>query len=170
VALFALAGVLFKSQNASPAATPKPAAVSTERRFEEFSGKVVGVADGDTITVMREGRGAKIRLYGVDAPEKHQPFGTQAKKFTSNLVFGKIVTVEIRDIDRRWGRLVGDVKLSDGTKLSEELVKAGMAWWYEKYASKDEHLRILQMAAKADRRGLWVDPNPVPPWEFRRKK
>jgi len=105
---------------------------------DQFAGKVVGISDGDTISVLREGKAVKVRLYGVDALEKAQAFGTQARKFTSDLVFQRDVTVEIRAIDR-YGRLVGEVLLPDGWSLGHELVRAGLAWWYRQYAPPTPH-------------------------------
>ena len=95
---------------------------------EQFTGKVVGISDGDTISVLREGRAVKVRLYGVDAPEKAQAFGTQARTFTSDAAFQQTVTVEVHTTDR-YGRLVGGVLFPDGRSLNQELVRAGMAWW-----------------------------------------
>src|SRR5215467_4060854 len=83
---------------------------------EQFTGKVVGIADGDTISVLREGKAVKVRLHGVDTPEKAQAFGTQARKFTGELVFKQTVTVAIWSTDR-YGRLVGEVLLPDGRSL-----------------------------------------------------
>jgi micrococcal nuclease len=93
---------------------------------EDFSGRVVAVTDGDTIRVLRNRREVRVRLYGVDAPESKQPFGSRAKQFTSGLVFGKAVTVRVRDVDR-YGRTVGEVILPDGRNLNQEIVKAGFA-------------------------------------------
>src|SRR2546422_9117216 len=101
-----------------------------------FTGKVVGVTDGDTISVMHNGRAEKIRLHGIDCPEKGQAFGQRAKQFTSTLVFGKEVTVTVQDSDK-YGRTIGEVTLLDGRVLNHELVKAGLAWWYRKYAPED---------------------------------
>src|SRR5438094_4600286 len=101
--------------------------------FADFSGRVVGVTDGDTIKVMHNGRAEKIRLYGIDCPEKRQAFGTKAKQFTSGQAFGKDVTVQVKDTDR-YGRTVGIVILPDGRSLNEELVYQGLAWWYRKYS------------------------------------
>jgi endonuclease YncB( thermonuclease family) len=97
------------------------------RYAEQFTGKVVGILDGDTIRVLRGGKAVKVRLHGVDTPEKAQAFGTQARKFTSDLAFQRDVTVQIRATDR-YGRLVGDVLLPDGRSLNQELVRAGLAW------------------------------------------
>src|SRR2546430_1057502 len=112
-----------------------------------FTGKVVGVADGDTLTVLHNGRGEKIRLYGIDCPERGQPFGTVAKQFTSALVFGKEVTVAVQDSDK-YGRKIGEVKLLDGRVLNRELVKAGLAWWYRHYAPGDTALAGLETEAR----------------------
>src|SRR5215475_7442225 len=87
---------------------------------DQFTGKVVGISDGDTISVLREGKAVKVRLYGIDTPEKAQAFGTQARKFTSDLAFQRDVTVQIHATDR-YGRLVGEVLLPDGRSLNQEL-------------------------------------------------
>src|SRR5206468_6700975 len=99
----------------------------------EFHGRVVGVADGDTITVLHDGRPEKLRLYGIDAPEKRQAFGQRAKEFTAGLAFGTTVTVRVRDHDR-YRRTVAEVVLPDGRSLNQELVRAGYAWWYRRYS------------------------------------
>ena len=134
---------------------------------EQFTGKVVGISDGDTLSVLREGKAVKVRLHSVDTPEKAQAFGTQARKLTGDLVFQQTVTVVIRDTDR-YGRLVGDVLLPDGRSLNQELVKAGMAWWYRQYAPNDTTLAQLEAEARTAKRGLWADATPVAPWEWRR--
>lgn len=136
---------------------------------ETVKGKVVSVADGDTITVLQDKVQIKVRLHGVDAPEKAQDFGTAARKFTSDLCFGKEVTVEVTDTDR-YGRKVGKVTLPDGQLLNHELVAAGMAHWYEAYAPNDTTLKQLQADAKAAKRGLWSRTDVVLPWEFRKSK
>ena len=132
---------------------------------EEFRGKVVRVLDGDTIEVMHHGQAERIRLNGIDCPEKAQPFGERAKKYTSSLAFGETVTAIVKDTDR-YGRTVAEILLPDGRSLNRELVKAGLAWWYRKY-STDATLGQLEAEARAARRGLWADSNPVPPWEWR---
>jgi len=135
-----------------------------------WQGKVVGVSDGDTMTVMHDGRGEKIRFYGVDCPESHQDFGQKAKKFTSSMVFGKVVDVEPVVTDR-YGRTVGLVKI-DGKYLSEEIIRAGLGWVYTKYCDKPfcSGWKKLEAQARQNKSGLWTMPNPVPPWEFRRGK
>jgi endonuclease YncB( thermonuclease family) len=99
--------------------------VPTGARGEAFTGLVVGISDGDTLRVVRDGHAVKVRLYGVDAPEKGQAFGTAARQATAALAFQQTVTVEVRATDR-WGRLVGAVRLPDGRNLSHELVRAGL--------------------------------------------
>jgi endonuclease YncB( thermonuclease family) len=135
---------------------------------EQFTGKVVGISDGDTISVLREGKAVKVRLYGVDAPEKAQAFGTKARQFTATLAFQKDVTIIIHATDR-YGRIVGEVLLPDGRNLSQELVREGMAWWYKPYAAKDTTLAQLEAEARAAHRGLWADAAPIPPWEWRKE-
>lgn len=135
---------------------------------EEFSGKVVGVTDGDTIDVLRRGAEVTVRLHGVDTPEKRQPYGHRAKKFTVSMVFGRQVRVNVVDIDR-YGRTVGVVvRISDGVELNEALVAAGYAWWYRTYAPNDRRLRALEQQARAGKKGLWKQEDPVPPWNWRR--
>ena len=133
--------------------------------MEEFSGRVVGVTDGDTISVLRQGRAATVRLVGIDAPEKGQAYGQRAKQFAASLAFGETVTVRVSGHDR-YGRLLGEVILSDGRSLNQELVRDGYAWWFRKY-SHDLTLAHLEEEARAGRRGLWADPSPEEPWVYR---
>ena len=133
-----------------------------------LTGRVVGVTDGDTITVLAAGNVQhRIRLHGIDCPEKPQPFGTKAKQFTSEACFGKTVRVELVDTDR-YGRTVGDVILPDGRNLNHEIVRAGLAWHYVKYAPGDRKLAQAESEAREARRGLWAEAEPVPPWQWRR--
>jgi endonuclease YncB( thermonuclease family) len=104
-----------------------------------WSGRCVGTTDGDTIRVLHDGREERIRLNAIDAPESHQAFGTKAKQFTSQLVFGQIVTVERVDTDR-YGRTVANVYTADGGSVNEALVAAGFAWWYRQYAPGNTRL------------------------------
>jgi endonuclease YncB( thermonuclease family) len=134
---------------------------------DQFSGRVVGVIDGDTIDVMRGGRAVRGRLYGVDAPESRQPFGGASKRFLSSLVFGKTVSVRVQTIDR-YGRSVVRVAV-DGADVSLEIIRAGMGWHYKTY-SKDASYAAAEVEARSGRRGLWDGPVPTPPWAFRRAK
>src|ERR1700690_4213872 len=126
---------------------------------ESFSGKVVAISDGDTIRVMHNGAAELIRLWGIDCPEKRQPFGTRATQFTGDLAFGKDVKVLVRDVDR-YGRTVGEVILPDGRSLNRELVRAGLAWWYRHYAPHDRELERLEGEALTARRWAYLNPGP----------
>ncbi len=143
-------------------------AKSTTTPVKYLSGRVVGVADGDTITVLVNKKGTKVRLYGVDAPEKKQAFGQRAKQFTSNLVFDRDVRVSVVSMDR-YQRTVGIVTRKDGVNLNEELLSNGWAWWYEHYAKREQRYAALEKKARDSAMGLWSEKDPVPPWEFRRK-
>ena len=133
---------------------------------ESWSGMVVGVTDGDTITVLHRGRPAVIRLFGIDCPEMGQDFGTRAKQFTSGMVFRKIVEV-VETGETSYGRPVAWVFVN-GKSLNKELIRAGLAWWYRRYAPHESELEQLETMARENRKGLWSQPNPKPPWEFRR--
>jgi len=135
---------------------------------ETFSGKVVKVTDGDTLSVMHKGHAEKIRLAEIDCPERGQPFGKKSKEFASSFAAGKIVRVEVRTVDR-YGRSVGEVFLANGESLNRLLVKEGYAWWYRKY-SNDISIGELEAEAREGKRGLWIEKNPIPPWEWRSLK
>ena len=131
-------------------------------------GRVVGVHDGDSITVLASGNEQiKVRLEGIDAPELKQPFSQSAKEALSSLVFGKEVSFERVKKDR-YGRTIAIIFVGQ-TNVNLELVKQGFAWRYDAY-SKDAVLLDAQNSAKVARRGLWADPSPVPPWEWRALK
>ncbi|MDX5419013.1 MAG: thermonuclease family protein [Hymenobacteraceae bacterium] len=130
--------------------------------------KVVGVKDGDTFEVLRNGQTITVRLFGIDTPEKNQAYGQRAKQFASDLAFGKNVRLIEHNKDR-YGRTVGTIILPDGRNLNEEMVREGYAWHYKAY-SKDKTLENLEADARRFKRGLWQDPNPVAPWDFRKQK
>ena len=132
----------------------------------DFTGKVIGVSDGDTITVLYQGYPQKIRLEGIDCPEKAQAYGQRAKQFTSDLAFSKVVTVRGVEKRDRYGRVLGEVILPDGRSLNHELLRAGFAWWYRKY-SKDLQLERMESEARSAKKGLWTEQAPIPPWEWR---
>ena len=134
---------------------------------ERFTGKVVGVTDGETISVMRDGRAVTVRLDGIDYPERGQDLGQQAKQFTSEAIFAKEVTVEVRDVDR-YGRLVARVS-TDRADLSLAIVRAGLAWHYKQYSS-DPALARAETDARARKVSLWAHANPIPPWDYRHPK
>jgi endonuclease YncB( thermonuclease family) len=134
----------------------------------EMTGKVVSVADGDTITIIENldnGR-FKIRLYGIDAPEKKQDFGQRAKQHLSSLIFNKVVKIKFTEIDR-YGRIVGKIFLND-IEINIEMLKAGMAWHYSRYDQTSTYITAEKQARKSGI-GLWSMKNPIPPWNFRRK-
>jgi endonuclease YncB( thermonuclease family) len=138
-----------------------------------LQGKVVNVADGDTLTVLDDQKTQhKIRLQGIDAPEKSQPFGQKSKQSLNQLVHSQIVTVEFQKKDK-YGRTVGKVLLN-GADVCLEQIKLGMAWHYKQYQSEQpkEDREIYSQAeqlAKSHATGLWKDKNPMPPWEFRQQ-
>jgi micrococcal nuclease len=102
-------------------------AAATALIAQDFTGTVVSVPDGDTFDVLHDGTVQRVRLWGIDAPEAKQPWGTQAKEFTGDLAFDKTVTVRVRDVER-YGRTVAEIILPDGRNLNHELMGAGLAW------------------------------------------
>jgi len=131
-----------------------------------FEAKVVRIADGDTITVLLDKTQYKIRLEGIDAPEKGQAFGTKARRALGEKIAGQTVRVDWKQRDR-YGRIVGRVYLGD-RDISLEMVRDGMAWHFKRY-SKEAALGEAEREARADRRGLWADQKPIPPWEWRKQ-
>jgi micrococcal nuclease len=134
----------------------------------EQQGRVIKVVDGDTFDLRDENTTTRIRLFGIDSPERGQAFNKSAKAFTDSLVAGKKVRVVVHNKDR-YGRTVGDVYLPDGTHVNAEIVRAGYAWQFKKY-STDPEIARLEHVARASRRGLWEDAHAIPPWEFRKGK
>ena len=139
-----------------------------------LAGRVVGVSDGDTVTVLTaENRQFKIRLSGIDAPEKKQPFGAHAKETLSRQLFGQAVTVEWTKTDR-YGRIVGKIEV-DGVDANLEQIREGSAWVYTQYLRElpveDRKLYLeAERQAKSERRGLWRDNDPEPPWQWRHER
>lgn len=162
---FHLLGVVVAVVGLTSSATA--CAKAKRKKPTPWQGKVVAVADGDTITVLRDRQRLRIRLHGVDTPEKSQAFGLQAKRFTARLVFGKVVRVVPVTTDR-YRRTVAEVFLGDRS-LNEALVKAGLAWWYRRYARRAKLLEHLELEARKARRGLWADAKPVAPWDYRHR-
>ncbi|MGX9726010.1 MAG: thermonuclease family protein [Candidatus Electronema sp. VV] len=134
-----------------------------------WQGQVVKVSDGDTLQVQQGREIVKVRLYGVDCPEKRQNFGRQAMQFTEQFLGG---TVEVETVDRdRYGRTVGLVS-SGGKLLNRELVREGHAWFYAAYCRKQPlctELRDLEERARKRKAGLWQEKRPLPPWEWRQR-
>lgn len=141
----------------------------------EIQGKVIRVLDGDTIEVKTLPAKIvvyevpiRVRLINIDAPEKKQPFGRWSTNQLKTLLAGQSVTVSYTQTDR-YGRIIGRVFTTNDTDASRFMVQSGAAWVYERY-NADESLPALQREAQEQKRGLWADSNPVPPWEWRHKQ
>ncbi|MBA7713009.1 hypothetical protein ES703_122004 [subsurface metagenome] len=131
----------------------------------EPTGRVVRITDGDTITLRLEGRRERVRLSGIDAPERAQPFGERARQHIASLCFQRLVTLSdtSRDV---YGRLLA-VVTTDSVNVNRAMVRDGFAWHYHEYSS-DATLAQLHSEARAAKCGLWSDADPVAPWDFRR--
>jgi endonuclease YncB( thermonuclease family) len=135
-----------------------------------LEGLVVGVTDGDTVTILVDRREVKVRVAGIDAPEKKQPFGQRSKQAMSECAYGKPSQVDWDKTDR-YGRTIGKVTV-DGVDCGLRQIELGLAWHYKAYAKEQtlkdrEAYGRAEEGAKADRLGLWTDPNPLPPWDYR---
>ncbi|MEO7982811.1 MAG: thermonuclease family protein [Bacteroidota bacterium] len=138
-----------------------------ERSSSELSGKVISILDGDTYDILLEGNETiRIRMEGIDAPEKGMPYYNVSKKYLGQMCFEKIVRLEVTGKDNH-GRTLAFSYLGDGTELSHEMIKAGLAWHFKKY-STDSVLSNLEILARDSKLGIWADKNPMPPWENRR--
>ncbi|MBT9450003.1 thermonuclease family protein [Akkermansia glycaniphila] len=136
---------------------------------DTLAGRVVAVTDGDTIRVLDDTKTEhRVRLYGIDAPEKAQDYGQRSKQALSDLVYNRPVRVEYKNRDQ-YGRIVGKV-YRGGEYVNLTMVADGMAWHYVQYARHDDDLQQAQEQAKAAKRGLWARADVVPPWEFRRAR
>ncbi|MFQ5587372.1 MAG: thermonuclease family protein [Nitrospiria bacterium] len=130
-----------------------------------FMAEIVAVLDGDTMKVVKARQVIIVRLHGVDAPEKAQQYGEQAKQFTERAVFGKRVVINVIGFDQN-EHILAEMVLEDGRSLNRELVKAGFAWW-NREQSEDLSLWRLEDKAREEKLGLWLGEDPVPPWTFR---
>jgi endonuclease YncB( thermonuclease family) len=134
-------------------------------------GSVIGITDGDTLTLLVDRQAYKVRIAGIDAPEKRQAWGEKSKTNLSRLAFNQEAVAECPKVDR-WGRQICKVSVN-AVDVGLEQIKDGMAWWYRKYAkeqSADDQSAYenAELMAKLRRLGLWTDTNSVPPWDFRR--
>jgi micrococcal nuclease len=129
---------------------------------------VVKIIDGDTYDVLIDGVQTRIRMEGIDAPERGMDFYKKSKEYLGELCIGQQVKV-VGDEKDRYGRLIAKTYLEDGREVGEEMVKAGMAWHFKKYSS-DKTLNDLEILAREQRVGLWSMPEPIPPWEHRKQK
>ncbi len=136
--------------------------------IETFTGRVIGVSDGDTVKVLKEDKtSVTVRLEAIDAPESGQAFGTKSHDALSRMVHGKNVTVNKTGTDR-YGRTLGFIVIDD-IEVNATMIEDGWAWHYKEY-SKDENLAKLEDAAKSGKKGLWADSNHIAPWEYRARK
>ena len=134
-----------------------------------ITGKVVKVADGDTVTVLGEGNiQYKIRLSGIDAPEKAQPYGSKAKQALAAMTMSKQVTVKVLNKDK-YGRFIGLISTDEVQDVNGAMLQKGLAWHYA-YFDKTQKYVELEQEARAEKRGLWQDNDPTPPWNYRRNK
>lgn len=133
---------------------------------QEFTAKVIAVLDGDTVLIKRAKGLVKIRLVGIDAPEKAQTFGETSKHSLYDMVMGKQVTIKSRAIDQ-YGRMVASINVN-GLDVNAEQIRRGMAWENSNFHS-DKALLALQEEAKQEPRGLWALSNPMPPWDWRKQ-
>jgi len=133
-----------------------------------ITGEVVAIHDGDTLSVLSGGRTVRVRLACIDAPEQGQAFGSRARQRLAQEAMRRTVRVEVVDRDS-YGRTVGRV-WADGSFVNLELVRAGLAWHYDHHCPGDRALAAAEAEARAARRGLWAELDPVPPWEWRRRR
>ncbi len=133
----------------------------------DIRGKVIRVLDGDTIKILQNKKPVRIRLANIDAPEKKQAYGRWSTDQLKSLIAGQSVRVTYSHNDR-YGRIIGRVFTTGGSEANRFMVQSGAAWVYEHY-NTDNALADLQQEARSQKRGLWADPNPVPPWEWRHK-
>jgi endonuclease YncB( thermonuclease family) len=148
---------------------PRGRAKNEVRALKTFTGKVTAIKDGDTFEVLYDGQSERVRLAEIDCPESKQAFGQKAKHFSSDLCFGKTVTVTAGGKRDRYGRVVGTVVTTGGINVNEALVKAGYAWHYKDY-SDNAQIGIYEEQARQKQLGLWADKNPTAPWEWRKSR
>ena len=134
----------------------------------EFVARVIAVHEGDRLTIHHQGRKDMVYLRDVDCPELKQPYGKQAKHATAAYIANREVVVRELHQDRK-GRMIADILLRDGRQVAQELVKEGLAW-VQPGASPDQSLKDMEELARASKKGLWSDPNPVPPWKWKPTK
>ena len=166
--------ISWNGRDRRPPRPPVAEAPQPPESGEFIEGAVVGIADGDTVTVLdASNRKYKIRLLGIDAPEKAQPFGKVAKQVLSDRIFEKRVRVQVKAQDR-YGRTLGKVLL-DGVDINLEMLKEGLVWHYKHYADSQfpgdaERYAQAETTARSARVGLWDYPNPTEPWNWRQEQ
>lgn len=135
---------------------------------QTLTGKVVRIADGDTFTLLVEKKHHRIRLYGIDAPETKggQPYSQKAKDYLASMIAGKTVQVEVKDTDR-YGRYLGVVNTGGIKDVNLEMIRSGMVWHYD-YFDNTPAYKMAQQQAKKAKKGLWADPSPINPYDWRK--
>lgn len=136
--------------------------------WADFAARVVTVHEGDRLTIHHEGRSETIYLKDIDCPDLKQPYGKQAKHASAAYLGNREVVVRALKRDRD-GRTTAEIILQDGRNVGHELLKEGLAWW-QRSASNNASLEVLEELARASRKGLWADSNPVPPWKWKAPK
>ena len=142
-----------------------PLLLAATPALAEVQGRVVSVHDGDTLTVLMDQRQVRVRLTDIDAPELGQPYGTRSRQSLSNLCFGKVASLDVRGHDR-YKRVLARVNCA-GADANAEQVRRGYAWTFIRYVRPDSPLFAIEREARAAHRGLWQDPEPVAPWDWR---
>ncbi len=155
----AIAVLILTACNPKPDTAPD---VSTSGLY-----KVIGIKDGDTIELLKDGQTEVVRLAEIDCPEKAQAYGKKAKQFTADLCFGKYVKLAGDGKRDQYKRIVATVIIDDTLNLNRELLKAGYAWHFKRYSNNNEYA-ILEENARAKHVGLWADPMPEAPWYWRK--
>ena len=136
---------------------------------QKFVVKVVGVSDGDTFTAInRDNLQLKVRLFGIDAPEKKQDFSQRSKQALSDLIYLKTIIIDVQHQDS-WGRFIAYAYTDDGSDVSLKMLENGWAWHFKKYDNTERYARA-EINARKKRLGLWSQQNPIPPWEYRKRK
>lgn len=134
-----------------------------------IKGKVIKVADGDTITILEEnGDKTRVRFYGIDAPEKKQEYGMKSLDVLRKLIDKKEVEIDVKDKDQ-YGRIVGMVYYN-GMNVNLHMLETGNAWWYKQYSKHNVEFRVAEEKARIEKLGLWKENNPIPPWVYRKEK
>ena len=134
-----------------------------------IKGKVMKVADGDTITILEEnGDKTRVRFYGIDAPEKKQEYGIKSLDVLKKLIDKKYVEIDVKGKDQ-YGRIVGIVYCNE-MNVNLHMLETGNAWWYKQYSKHNVEFRVAEEKAKLEKLGLWKENNPIPPWIYRKEK
>ena len=142
--------------------------LSSQAESNGRSGNVVKIIDGDTYDIILDGRQTRIRMFGIDAPERGMDYYKVSKEYLGELCMNQLIHLDIVNTDR-YGRIVAKSFLADGRELGAEMIRAGMAWHFKRY-SDDEVLATLETTARENQVGLWSISNPIPPWDYRKRK